>query len=233
MSIINMFRKEALRHQYRSQEFGHSVIKQPSIINKSILGLCITIIVSVFAIQFVTLSTSHTYDIVLGADNYYPLVMSKAVVLSKQLVPEGTLVSKNQPLANINIISDLKKVDKHQYLRAARTGIYFQSQEDSSIIPAYHAIGYLLDISSSDDFSFWLQEEPRKPISVGQSVTIIINDQSVEGRISMIVGSFIDGKGQKILVKFTSTRHLSLLSPASSLKIMLNAQPKTIAQLLL
>ncbi|MGS0825369.1 hypothetical protein ACVBIO_06110 [Shewanella sp. 0m-8] len=232
MSIINMFRKEALRHQYRSQEFGHSVIKQPSIISKSIMGLCITIIVCVITIQFVTLSTSHTYDVVLGADNYSPLVMSEAVVISQQLASEGALVAKGQPLVNINIINEQEQTGEHQYLRATKAGIYFQSQADSTIIPAYQAIGYLLDTSSSDDFSLWLQQEPRKPVSIGQSINIIINDKSIEGRISMIVGSFIPGKGQKILVTFISSRYFPLLSPTSSLKIMLNEQPATIAQLL-
>lgn len=232
MSIINMFRKEALRHQYRSQEFGNSVIKQPSVINKSILGLCMTIIASVFAIQFMTLSTSQTYNVVLGADNYSPLVMSEAVVISQQLATEGTLVSKGQPLANINIINEQEQAGEHQYLRATKAGIYFQSQADSTIIPAYQAIGYLLDSSTSDDFSLWLQQEPRKPAMVGQSVNIIINDKSIKGRISMIVGSFVAGRGQKILVTFTSSQHLSLLSPASNLKIMFNEQPATIAQLL-
>ncbi|MCS6261422.1 hypothetical protein G3479_19660 [Shewanella baltica] len=233
MSIINMFRKEALRHQYKSQEFGNSVIKQPSIINNSIIALCIIIIVTTLTIQFVTLSTSQTYDVVLGADNYYPLAMSKAVVISQQLVTEGALVSKDQPLANINIINELEQADEQRYLRASKAGIYFQSQTNSTIVPAYQAIGYLLDNSILNDFSLWLQQEPRKPVRIGQSVNIIINQQAIEGRVSMIVGSFVAGKGQKILVTFSSTRHLSLLSPTSSLQIKLNEQPKTIAQLLL
>ncbi len=232
MSIINMFRKEALRHQYKSQEFGHSVIKQPSIINKSILGLCITILLFIFFIQFMTLSTSHTYNAMLGADNYSPLVMSEAVVISQQLVNEGTLVSKGQPLANINIINEQQQTGEHQYLTATKAGIYFQSQANSTIIPAYQAIGYLLDSSTADDFSLWLQQKPRRPVKVGQSISIIINDKTIEGRISMIVGSFIVGKGQKILVTFTSSQRLSLLSPASNLKVMFNEQPATIAQLL-
>ncbi len=232
MSIINMFRKEALRHQYRSQEFGHSVIKQPSIINKSIVGLCITILAFMFAIQFMTLSTSHTYDVELSADNYFPLVMPEAVVISQQLVNEGTLVSKGQPLANINIINKQEPAGEHQYLRATKAGIYFQSQADSTIIPAYKAIGYLLDSSMSDDFSLWLQQKPRRPVQIGQSISIIINDKPIEGRVSMIVGPFVVGKGQKILVTFTSSQHLSQLSPAASFKIILNKQPATIAQLL-
>ncbi|PAJ75944.1 hypothetical protein CJF42_02670 [Pseudoalteromonas sp. NBT06-2] len=232
MSVINMFRKEALRHQYKSQEFGHSVIKQPGIISKSIIGLCLIMLIGVICVQFITLTTNHTYNLQIAAENYQPLVMSKAVVITEQLVVEGENVNKNQPVANLNIIDDLGKLNNSHYLRASISGYYFQPQTDSTIIPAFKPIGYILKHTALNDFSFWLQQKPKNPVKVGDIVTLIIDEQLIEGRISMILGAFNERRGQKISVRLDNTNHLSLLSPKSKLKILLKQQPKTIAQLL-
>ena len=232
MAVINMFRKEALRNQYKSQEFGHSVIKQPGVINKSIATLAIIVLAGFIAMQFITLVTKQTYRLNISAENYHPLVMSQAVVINEQLTAGGTLVNKNQPLARLTIIDEITPSNKSQMLTAARTGIYFQSQTDSTIIPAYQPIGYLLKNTGQNDFSFWLQKKPVSPVKVGETVSLLLDEQTITGRISMVIGSFIEGRGQKISIKLDNSMHLSLLVPEAQIRILLSKQPKTIKQLL-
>ena len=232
MSVINMFRKEALRHQYKSQEFGQSVIKQPSIISNAIISLCVIMLIGVIAVQFVTLTTNHAYSIKISAENYQPLVMSKAVVIDKQQVNEGQKVNKNQTLANLSIITDVDQSKQTHYLKAPSLGYYFKSTTDSTIIPAFEPIGYLLKNSPSNDFSFWLQENPKSPVKAGELVTLMLNEKTITARIATIVGVFVEGRGQKISLRLDNNSFLSLLSPNAKLKILLTQQPKTLTQLL-
>lgn len=232
MSVINMFRKEALRHQYKSQDFGHAVIKQPSIISNAILSLCAIMLVGLIAMQFMTLATNQSYSLKLSAENYQPLVMSKAVVIREQLADEGARVNRDQLLVNVSVIGAHEKTSSQHHIRAFDNGYYFHSYADSNIIPAYTPIGYLLKQANAEDFAFWLQEKPKIPVRVGTLVTLMLDDKVIDGRVAMIVGSFVQGQGQKILVKISDNRHLSMLAPNAKLKILLKKQPKTIAQLL-
>ncbi len=237
MSVINMFRKEALRQQYKSQEFGHSVIKQPEIINKAIILLCVILIVAFISIQFITLTTNQSYQLNSSAENYQPLVMSQAVVINEQLVNSGSLVNKNQPLVNIMVIGTLikkegKQYNKQQYLTASNEGYYFHSSLNSTIAPAYQPIGYLLKKNIENDYIFWLTERPKNEIEAGDMVEIRFNQKILKGRISMLFGEYIKNKGLKISIKFNDAQYLSLLSPESAPKLLLKKQPKSIVQLL-
>jgi hypothetical protein len=232
MSVISMFRKEALRHQYKTQEFGHSVIKQPNIISYFIVGLCVVMLVIFIAIHYVTLATNNIYSLKISIENYYPLVKAESVVITDQLATAGTRVNKGQPIANLSMIDDLSQSKSSYYLKAPVAGIYFQTLSDSMLVAAYQPIGYLLRNTSKNDFLFWLQEKPRKPIRVGESVSLIIDQKPIEGRVSMVVGTFIKGKGQKISIRLNNINHLSLLSPTADLQMLLKRQPKTIRQLL-
>jgi hypothetical protein len=238
MSVINMFRKEALRHQYKSQEFGHSVIKQPEIINKAIILLCVILLVIFISVQFITLTTNQSYQLNSSAENYQPLVMSQAIVINEQLINSGSLVNKNQPLVNITVIDTLINNDddeqrnKHQYLTASKAGYYFHSSLNTTITPAYQPIGYLLKNNVENDYIFWLTERPKKEVGAGDLVEIKFNQKTLKGKVSMVFGEYIKNKGVKISIKLNDGQYLSLLSPQSTPKLLLKKQPKSIMQLL-
>jgi len=230
MSVINMFRKEALRQQYKSQEFGHSVIKQPDIINKAIIFLCIIMLIAFIGIQFITLATNQTYQLTISVENYQPLVVSQAVVINKQLVKDGVMVNKNQPLVNISIIDTASK--NNQYLSAENNGYYFHSQVNQSVIPAFQPIGYLLKNNADNEYIFWLRDKLKNEVTVGDFVEIRLNSQAVHGKISMIFGEYLINEGIRIAIKLDDSQYLSLLSPQSKAKLLLKKQPKSIMQLL-
>jgi len=227
-----MFRKEALRQQYKSQEFGHSVIKQPNIINKAIMILMVIMLITIIAAQFITITAKQSYLLKISAENYQPLVLANTVVINQQLVKDGAEVNKNQPLANISIISSSKKKNKEQFLTAPYSGVYFHSQINSTIIQAYQPISYLLKNNLTNDVTFWLTEKLKRAINVGDLVRIQFNQTVINGKISMIFGEYIDKKGLKLSIKFSNNQYLTLLSPQSQPKLLLQNQPKTLIQLL-
>ncbi len=237
MSVINLFRKEALRQQYKSQEFGHSVIKQPEVINKAIILLCAIMLVAFISIQFISLVTNQTYQLTASVENYQPLVISQAVVINEQLVKDGAMVSKNQPLVSIRNIGAANQDDneihlRNQYLTAVQAGYYFHPQVNKSVLPAYQPIGYLLKNNADNEFVFWLRDKPKNEIKVGDLVEITLNRQALHGRVSMIFGEYVADKGVRIAIKLEDAKHLSLLSPQSRPKLLLKKQPKSITQLL-
>lgn len=237
MSVINMFRKEALRQQYKNQEYGHSVIKQPDIINKAIILLCAIMFVAFIGIQFITLVTNQTYQLATSVENYQPLVVSQAVVINEQLVKDGAMVSKNQPLVSIRNIGTANQGDNeihisNQYLTAVQAGYYFHPQVNQSVIPAYQAIGHILKNNADNEFVFWLRDKPKNEIKVGDLVEITLNSQVIHGKISMIFGEYVADEGIRIAIKLDDDQYLSLLSPQSPLQLLLKKQPKSIVQLL-
>lgn len=232
-----MFRKEALRQQYKNQEYGHSVIKQPDIINKAIILLCVIMFVAFIGIQYITLVTNQTYQLATSVENYQPLVVSQAVVVNEQLAKDGVTVNKNQPLVSISRINSASKSDNSlyqspQYLSAAKAGYYFHSQINKSVIPAYQPIGYLLKNNADNEFVFWLRDKPKNEIKVGDLVEITLNRQALHGKISMIFGEYVADEGIRIAIKLDDDQYLSLLSPQSPLQLLLKKQPKSIMQLL-
>lgn len=230
MSVINMFRKEALRHQYKSQEFGHSVIKQPNIINKSIWALCFTMLISVIMMQYITLTSTQDFNIEIAVDNFQPLVLPAPSIITKQLVKEGEQVDKNQSIYLLSNINEIKP--KQYYLRSPSSGLFFHLNTDSNISSPYKPIGFILKNNSNNEFSFWLKDKPKKNILVGDKVTISIDEKKLEGKVSMLLGNFTNKNGKKIYIKLNNIREISALSPKANMYLSLTQQPKSIAQLL-
>ena len=232
MSVVNMFRKEALRHQYKSQEYGHSVIKQPLIITKAIAFVAIVLVISVIFFQFVTFSTKHAYVLTNSAENYQPIVISEPSIISSQLVSDGARVNKNQPVISVDIIDKSVTDFKSLVLKAPESGHYFHAETDSQITTAYQPIGYVLKNKADRVYFFWLAEQPKKRLRVGQQVDVKIKNHSKSGRISTVIGPIIDGRGQKIAVKFDDFSGVEFLSPLVPIKMTLQQQPKSLSELL-
>ena len=102
MSIVNMFRKEALRNQYKSSDIGKSLIKQPKIINNSISALIAIFVFSFLVINVLTLSTKRSLDAKVSSEHYTPLIYNEVVVINKHFAIDGESVKKNQQLLTIS-----------------------------------------------------------------------------------------------------------------------------------
>ncbi|WDE12168.1 hypothetical protein [Thalassomonas haliotis] len=215
-----------------TQQTNQGAFTQTSIIGKSIVALCCIVLIAAVSIQFITLSPKQNYKVQVSIENYQPMMMQEKVVINEQLITQGAQVNKDQPVAKLDIIELSGQQSESYYLRAQQAGYYFQSPAGSKIIPAHQPIGYLLNNSPSDEYLFWLQEHPKNPLRAGADVTLMLGEQSITGRISMIFGPFTKDKGQKISIRLNKARDLSFMSPGSKLTLSVKEHPKTIAQLL-
>lgn len=222
MSIINMFRKEALRNQYKSSDIGKSVIKQPTIINNSISALIAIFVFSFLVINFLTLSTKRSLDAKISPEHYTPLIYNEVVVINKHFAIDGESVKKNQQLLTISKFDGNSKLEK-EVIRSPSDGLFFHSLIEKNIIQPFEPLGYLLSTSSENELSFWVSSNENMSINVNDHVTLIVSNDEFKGVVTMVIGSNKNNKEQKIHLKL-ETNNYSKLSPNADIKILLTQQ---------
>ncbi|MBB1335165.1 hypothetical protein H5200_13700 [Pseudoalteromonas sp. SG43-7] len=222
MSIVNMFRKEALRNQYKSSDIGKSLIKQPKIINNSISALIAIFVFSFLVINVLTLSTKRSLDAKVSSEHYTPLIYNEVVVINKHFAIDGESVKKNQQLLTISKFDSNSKLEK-EVIRSPSDGLFFHSLIEKNIIQPFEPLGYVLSTTSENELSFWISSNKNMSINVKDKITLIVNNDELKGIVTMVIGSNKNNKEQKIHLKL-ETNNYSKLSPNADIKILLTQQ---------
>jgi hypothetical protein len=230
MSIVNMFRKEALRNQYKSSEIGKSLIKQPRIINQSILLLIAVLLFSFFIITILTFSTNKSIKIKVAPENYIPLIYNEVIIINKHHVIDGESVKKNQALLSTSKLSSNSEL-KSDLIRSPSNGFFFHSKIENNIAKPYEPLGYLLNSSSENELSFWIYSNENTNIKVNDKIKLIVNREVINGIITMIIGRKSHKKEQKIYLKLESNDYAQL-SPTADIEILLTQQSEKVINLI-
>ncbi|AQP99737.1 hypothetical protein B0W48_07985 [Pseudoalteromonas aliena] len=230
MSIVNMFRKEALRNQYKSSDIGKSLIKQPKIINNSIAALIAIFVFSFLVINVLTFSTKSSLDAKVSPEHYTPLIYNEVVVINKHFAIDGERVRKNQQLLTISKFDSNSKLEK-EVIRSPSDGLFFHSLIEKNIIQPFEPLGYLLSTSSENELSFWISSNENMSINVNDHVTLIVNNDELKGIVTMVVGSNKNNKEQKVHLKLEANNY-SKLSPTADIKILLTQQSEKVLNLI-
>tara|TARA_B100001059_G_scaffold236417_1_gene286795 strand:- start:7321 stop:8016 length:696 start_codon:yes stop_codon:yes gene_type:complete len=230
MSIVNMFRKEALRNQYKSSDIGRSLIKQPKVINNSISALIAIFIFSFLIINFVTFSTKKSHDAKVSPEHYTPLIYNEVVIINKSHATHGEMVKKNQPLLSISKF-DSQNVMKKDIIRSPADGFFFHSFADKNIIKPFEPLGYLLSPAAENELSFWVSSNNNMSIHVNDQVTLIVNNDELKGIVTMVIGSNKINKEQKVHLRLEANNY-SKLSPTADIKILLTRQSEKVLNLI-
>lgn len=230
MSIVNMFRKEALRNQYKSSDIGKSLIKQPKIINNSISALIAIFIFSFLIINLLTFSTKRSLNAKVSPEHYTPLIYNEVVIIKKSHAIHGESVKKNQPLLSISKF-DSKSEMKKDIIRSPADGFFFHSFIDKNIIKPFEPLGYLLSPSSENELSFWISSDKNMSIHVKDKITLIVNNDELKGIVTMVIGSNKNNKEQKIHLRLEANNY-SKLSPTADIKILLTRQSEKVLNLI-
>lgn len=217
-----MFRKEALRNQYKSSDIGKSLIKQPKIINNSISALIAIFVFSFLVINVLTFSTKRSLDAKVSSEHYTPLIYNEVVVINKHFAIDGESVKKNQQLLTISKFDSNSKLEK-EVIRSPSDGLFFHSLIEKNIIKPFEPLGYLLSISSENELSFWISSNENMNINVNDHVTLIVSNDELKGVVTMVIGSNKNNKEQKIHLKLEANNY-SKLSPNADIKILLTQQ---------
>ena len=118
MSIVSMFRKEALKHQYKSQEFGEAVIQQPSVLNQGILLLLFIALCFTIAIVVIPLATAKGYEVRSHDSNFQPVVLPKDVIVEDFAIYDGAQVTPNSIIGQVRYYPNNSLEQQHQALKS-------------------------------------------------------------------------------------------------------------------
>ena len=230
MSIVNMFRKEALRNQYKSSDIGKSLIKQPRIINNSIFFLTATFIFLFISIEIIPIPSNRTVDIKIASENYTPLIYSEVVIIKKYLSQNGSTVRKDQALLSISKLNKKSNLET-DLIRSPNDGFFFHSKIDENITQPYKPLGYLLTPPADGELSFWISNIKKINLKANDKITLFINNEELTASITMVINGISSDNEQKIHLRIKES-DIRKLSPNAEMKIVLNNQDEKIINLI-
>ena len=230
MSVVNMFRKEALKQQYKSQEFGQAVVEHPILISRGILALVIFLAILAIAIQALPVYTSKAYALRPHEANFSPVVFPHAAVVEKHFVVDGAEVTPNTLISQLRFFPREQEEQKHQSLYSMSTGTFFSISVEGTVVDALQPIAKVLHHPKSDQFHFWLEDNKPMQINRKQSVTLVSGGETVTGQIVALYNSA--DERIKVTIQLTHPYNKSVLNPNAPLHLILKHKRRNILQLI-
>lgn len=213
MSYFKLFRKEALRQQYKSQEFGETVIEQPILLNKALLSLLV--LLALFALLAFSLPFASKQQLAaqLHDANFTVLVSPSPVLVDKHLLPDAGFVAANQAVSQIRYFPELSHTQTTEVLRSKESGFYFSVAATGTVVPAYQPIARILIKNDEQLYFFWLSDITSDQIQPGQSVKLVVGGSKALGKVHSVVGPYQHNRlnvGVRLLPPFDE----AMLNPA-------------------
>lgn len=230
MSIVNMFRKEALKQQYKSQEFGEAVVEHPAIIGQGIWLLIICLTLFCLAILVVPLITSKNYIIHAHESNFKPIVFPYPVIIDKHYITDGAKVNSQILLSQLRFYSDGQLTEKYQSIRSNGPGIFFASAEVGTTVKALDPIAKLLLNSKTNQYEFWLESNEKIDVNSNQIIQLTSGQHTVKGKIISIL-SPLKGKS-KLTISLKLPYNKSILNPNLPIQLTVKQRRNNIFDLL-
>lgn len=231
MSYLKLFRKEALKHQYQSQEFGDSVIEQPLALNRSLimltaaLGLFFTLVISY------PLVSTQKYELTIHDSNYLPLVSPVPLTLDRHLLLDGSAVNAKQAVTLVRIFKAGSRVEEIDQLLSPETGYYFASATAGTAILAFQPIAKILRHNPDSIYFFWLIETDLQRFKPGQTVVLQAGTKQASGMINSIVGPYQNNR-LNIGIRLVSPFDLTILTPNVTAELELSVRRDNFFKLL-
>lgn len=214
MSHLKLYRKEALKKQYKSKEFGEAIIEQPEMIDNSILFLIASVCVLVVLVFVTPVEASKHFVTQHHKSNYFPVVMPQTTLVDKHLVADGTEVSTSTSVAQIRFFNHATQGEVQQ-ITAGHAGTYFSIATAGDTTKEYQAIGRILLPSQYHEYSFWIEDEQ---VSANQKVQLEHAGQSMTGTITSVSAKYHSGQ-RLIVVQLQPPYEKNLLNPNHTLRI--------------
>src|SRR5690606_12297364 len=112
MSYLKLFRKEALRQQYRSQEFGDSVIQQPLLLDKALwIMLAAVCLLLGLAVVYPFVSTERL-SLAAHESNYFPILSPVPIVVERHLHPDGSRINREQIITQVRTFDTVSRTEQ-------------------------------------------------------------------------------------------------------------------------
>ena len=230
MSYLKLYRKEALKHQYKSQEFGEAIVQQPQSVSHGILLLAFCLVLLGLAVLIVPLATSVSYQVRSHESNFQPIVFPYPVVVDEFRVFDGTEVLPDSVIGQVRYYPDGSVEQKFQAVKAMDAGFFFAGAEVGTTVSALQPIAKILRQNRNNLFHFWLDGDIPQVAENNQKVELVVGNLSVTGQIVSMQNSL--SGGTKISVKLLPPFNKSILSPTHSIKLVISQRRNNVLALL-
>lgn len=231
MSYLKLFRKEALKHQYKSQEFGDSVIEQPLALNRSLLILVVTLGLFFALVASYPLVSTQTYSLTVHDSNYLPLVSPVPLTLDRHLLVDGSEVNAKQAVSQVRIFKSDSRVEEIDVLLSPETGYYFAGATAGTSVPAFQPLAKILRHNPENIYFFWLIESNPQRFKPGQTIVLQTGTKRATGIIHSIIGPYQSNR-LNIGIRLVSPYDLAILTPNVTAELELSVKRDNFFKLL-
>ena len=229
MSYLKLYRKEAVKQQFQSKEYGEAVVQQPDGFARSIGMLCICLAVLGLLIAFVPINATKYYAILSHESNYEPLVIPSESVVVKHFIQAGSVVESQTRVAHVRFFEATGEI-KNFTVESSGRGIYFPTVDEGNTSLPYQAIGKVLKRSANQEYWFWVDVSSLS-LHVNQKLDIVPNNNAVTGKVRYISSPYLNGKA-KISLHLNAPFETSILDPNHAIKVRVQQKHKNIFDLL-
>lgn len=221
MSYLKLFRKEALRHQYKSQEFGESVIQQPLLLDKALVAILIAICLLISLAVFYPFVSTDRLSLEAHESNYFPIVSPGPVVVEQHLYPDGSRINREQIVTQVRYFDAESRRERVELLSSSDSGFYFATVNAGAATQGFQTIAKVLRINEAHLFFFILSNAKAEQLKPGQLVELKTGKHRASGKLHSVIGPFQQGK-INIGIQFEQPYDLGVLHPSAAIHLQLS-----------
>lgn len=213
MSYLKLFRKEALRKQYKSQEFGETVIEQPILLHKFMLGLLVLLVLFSLLALSVPFTSKRQLATQLHEANFTVVVSPRPVVVEKHLLPDTSFVAANQAVSQIRYFPEQSQKPTTEMLHSNEIGFYFSAASSGTVVPAFEPIARILLKNPEQLYFFWVSDLSPDLIKPGKEVMLVLGGKKVSGLVQSVTGPYQQNR-LNVGIRLRPPFDESILNPA-------------------
>lgn len=223
MSYLKLFRKEALRQQYKSQEFGDSVIQQPLVLDKALLAMVLAVcLLMSLAVVYPFVSTERL-SLTAHESNYFPIVSPTPIVLERHLHPDGSRVNRDQVITQVRSFDAGSRREQVDLLSSSESGVYFSVVNAGTTAQAFQTIAKVLRINDNHLFFFTLSGAKAEQLKPGQLVQLKAGHHQANGKVHSVIGPFQQGR-INVGIQLEPTYDVGVLHPSAAVRLELSVK---------
>lgn len=223
MSYLKLFRKEALRQQYKSQEFGDSVIQQPLLLDKALLVMIIAVFFMLFLAIIYPFVSTERLNLAAHESNYFPIVSPVPIVVERHLHPDGSRINREQVITQVRTFDVTSRIEQIDLISSNETGVYFSMLNAGTTAQAFQAFAKILRVNNEHLFFFTLSGAKSEQLKPGQLVTLKAGQHQAKGKVHSVVGPFQKGI-LNIGIQLEPAYDVAVLHPSAAVRLELSVK---------
>lgn len=223
MSYLKLFRKEALRHQYKPQEFGESVIHQPLLLDKALIAMFIAISLLVSLAVIYPFVSIDRLSLEAHESNYSPILYPSPLVVERHLHPDGSRISRDQMITQVRTFDASSRREQVELISSSESGVYFSILNAGATAEAFQPIAKVLRSNDDHLFFFTLVGSKSEQLKPGQQVKLMAGQSQAIGKVHSVIGPLQQGR-VNVGIQLQPAYDIGILHPSIAVRLELSVK---------